>query len=47
MSGYQFTPQAEDDLFEIWSYIAAENPGAVNDCDIPESLSMSALRILC
>jgi hypothetical protein len=22
MSEYQFTPQAADDLFEIWSYIA-------------------------
>jgi len=30
MSGYQFTPQAEDDLFEIWSYIAVENGEAAN-----------------
>jgi plasmid stabilization system protein ParE len=30
MSGYQFTPQAEADLFEIWSYIAVENVEAAN-----------------
>jgi antitoxin ParD1/3/4/toxin ParE1/3/4 len=30
MSGYQFTPQAIDDLFEIWSYIAADSPDAAN-----------------
>ena len=30
MSEYQFTPQAVDDLFAIWSYIAAENPDAAN-----------------
>ena len=26
MTGYQFTPQAVDDLFEIWSYIANDSP---------------------
>jgi plasmid stabilization system protein ParE len=25
MSSYQFTPQAVDDLFEIWSYIAGDD----------------------
>ncbi len=25
MSGYQFTPQAIEDLFEIWSYIAGDD----------------------
>ena len=28
MSGYQFTPQAVDDVFDIWSFIAADNPEA-------------------
>lgn len=27
---YQFTPQAIDDLFEIWSYIARDSPDAAN-----------------
>lgn len=30
MSQYQFTPQALDDLFEIWSYIAQDNPAAAD-----------------
>jgi antitoxin ParD1/3/4 len=30
MSEYQFTPQAVDDLFEIWSYIARDNFEAAN-----------------
>jgi plasmid stabilization system protein ParE len=30
MSRYQFTPQAADDLFEIWSYIAPDNVRATN-----------------
>lgn len=30
MSKYQFTPQAVDDLFEIWSYIAEDNLDAAN-----------------
>jgi plasmid stabilization system protein ParE len=28
MTGYQFTPQAVDDLFDIWSYIARDNLAA-------------------
>ncbi len=30
MSSYRFTPQAIDDLFEIWSYIASDDPDAAN-----------------
>jgi len=30
MSSYQFTPQAVDDLFEIWSYIASDDVDAAN-----------------
>ena len=30
MSSYQFTPQAVDDLFQIWSYIAGDDLGAAN-----------------
>ena len=30
MSRYQFTPQAVDDLFEIWSYIAGDNLDAAD-----------------
>ncbi len=29
-AAYQFTPQAIDDLDEIWSYIAEDNVGAAN-----------------
>ena len=30
MSRYQFTPQASDDLFEIWSYIARDSVQAAD-----------------
>jgi plasmid stabilization system protein ParE len=30
MSGYQFTPQAADDLLDIWSFIARDNPEAAD-----------------
>jgi plasmid stabilization system protein ParE len=30
MGGYQFTRQAVDDLFEIWSYIAGDDLEAAN-----------------
>ena len=30
MRRYRFTPQALDDLFEIWSYIAEDNVDAAN-----------------
>jgi hypothetical protein len=33
MNRYQFTPQAVDDLFEIWSYIAADNVAAAESVE--------------
>jgi toxin ParE1/3/4 len=30
MSKYQFTPQAVADLFDIWSFIADDNPAAAD-----------------
>ncbi len=30
MGGYRFTPQAVDDLFEIWSHIAGESVDAAD-----------------
>jgi toxin ParE1/3/4 len=30
MSGYQFTPQASEDLLDIWSFIARDNPEAAD-----------------
>ncbi len=30
MSSYQLTPQAVEDLFEIWSYIAGDDLDAAN-----------------
>jgi toxin ParE1/3/4 len=30
MKKYQFTPQAVDDLFDIWLYIAEDNPDAAD-----------------
>jgi len=30
MSRYQFTPQAVADLFDIWSFIARDNPAAAD-----------------
>ena len=30
MSGYRLTPSAENDLFEIWSYIARDSTDAAN-----------------
>ncbi len=30
MNSYQFTPQAVDDLFGIWSYIASDDLDAAN-----------------
>src|SRR5260370_39009580 len=30
MSSYQFTPQAIEDLFEIWSYMAGDDLDAAN-----------------
>lgn len=33
MTRYRFTPQARDDLFEIWSYIAQDSPQAANQVE--------------
>jgi plasmid stabilization system protein ParE len=30
MTGFRFTPQALDDLFDIWNYIAQDNPEAAD-----------------
>lgn len=30
MSRYRFTPQAEDDLFEIWTFIAEDSVDSAN-----------------
>jgi plasmid stabilization system protein ParE len=30
MSNYRFTPQASDDLFDIWAFIAQDNLGAAD-----------------
>jgi plasmid stabilization system protein ParE len=30
MSRYKFTPQATDDLIDIWSFIARDNPDAAD-----------------
>ncbi len=30
MSGYEFTPQASDDLLDIWSFIARDNSEAAD-----------------
>ncbi len=30
MSSYQFTPQAVADLFDLWSFIAQDNPAAAD-----------------
>ena len=30
MARYRFTPEADSDLFEIWSYIARDNPDAAD-----------------
>jgi len=44
MSGYRFTlPQAVDDLFEIWSYVARDNLDAANRV---EEAVYSACRFL-
>jgi plasmid stabilization system protein ParE len=30
---FRFTPQAEADLFEVWSYVASDNPGAADQVE--------------
>lgn len=33
MSGWQLAPEAEDDLFEIWSYVARDDLDAANEVE--------------
>ena len=33
MSGWQLTPAAEDDLFEMWAYVARGNRDAANEVE--------------
>jgi antitoxin ParD1/3/4 len=44
MSRYQFTPQAADDLLDIWSFIAQDNPEAA---DRVEAAVFRACDLLC
>ena len=39
MNRFQFTPQAIGDLFDIWSYIAAENPEAADEVEREPSMT--------
>jgi plasmid stabilization system protein ParE len=34
MSEYEFTPQAVDDLLDIWSFIARDNPDAADRVEV-------------
>ena len=43
MSSYQLTPQAADDLFEIWSYIATDN---LDSADRVEEAIYAACAVL-
>ena len=33
MTLFRFTPQAEADLFEVWSYVASQNPEAADQVE--------------
>jgi plasmid stabilization system protein ParE len=33
MTGWKLTPEAEDDLFEIWAYVALDNRDAANEVE--------------
>ena len=43
MTRYRFTPQAFDDLFDIWSYIALNNPEAANG--VEEAIYLACERL--
>ena len=43
MSLYHLTPQAEDDLFEVWSFIAEDNRDAA---DVVEAYLFAAFAFL-
>ncbi len=46
MSSYQFTLQAVDDLFEIWSYIAGDDLEAANRVEEAIHVAVASWRIL-
>ena len=46
MTRFRFTPQASDDLLEIWRYIAADNPEAADRQaveELPENMDDAKL----
>lgn len=43
MTRYRLTPQAFDDLFEIWSYIAQDNPAAADR--VEEAIYLACERL--
>ena len=43
MSGFKLTPSAETDLFEIWTYIARDNPEAADRVETAILDAVSAL----
>jgi plasmid stabilization system protein ParE len=43
MTRYQLTPQALDDLFDIWSYIAQDNPPAADR--VEEAIYLACVRL--
>jgi antitoxin ParD1/3/4/toxin ParE1/3/4 len=48
MSDYRFTPQAIDDLFEIWSYIATDDVDAADRVEEAIHVACSCVgNILC
>jgi len=44
MTRYRFTPQAFDDLFDIWSYIAQDNPAAADR--VEEAIYLACERLV-
>jgi toxin ParE1/3/4 len=43
MTRYQLTPQALDDLFDIWSYIAQDSPAAADR--VEETIYLACERL--
>ena len=43
MTRYQLTPQALDDLFDIWSYIAQDSPAAADR--VEEAIYLACERL--
>jgi plasmid stabilization system protein ParE len=42
MARYRFTPEADSDVFEIWSYIARDNPDSADRFEAVSYLSEDA-----